>query len=339
MSIPAPATATEGKDTIALPVVHTTQEGMSWVTLRNFKDALARETISFTTSIVGYEIEPGDIVSVNAGFKTYIIRVIESMKGANWTNRIRGEPVLRCAPSLDFEEPGTPASLYLWLKGDELAGSDGSAITTWPDDSGNNFDFTQPSAGLRPTLNAAELNGLNTVHFDGSLQQAISGPDISGPAAGTLYYVIRAVNDPPAGETRGATYFGTSAAAPTFPHTDGSINTSDLRAGQLAVGNPTVTLTLFNIISIVSSPSEWTYYINGTLQFTTATNACTWATGPAIGSLGPFFNWVGDIAEVVGYNIAMVTSQRQQVEGYLAHKWALTDLLDFSHPYKTTPPG
>ena len=85
---------------------------MSWVTLRNFKDALARETISFTTSIVGYEIEPGDIVSVDAGFKTYMIRVIESMKGANWTNRIRGEPVLRCAPPL-FTDPSFALVVFL----------------------------------------------------------------------------------------------------------------------------------------------------------------------------------------------------------------------------------
>jgi hypothetical protein len=93
---PAPATVSAGKDTIALPVVHTVQEAVTWATLRRFKDELAREKVSFTTTIFGYEIEPGDIVELDAGFKTYILRVLETLKGANWTNRITAEPVLRC---------------------------------------------------------------------------------------------------------------------------------------------------------------------------------------------------------------------------------------------------
>lgn len=64
---PVAVTASAGKDTIALPSVHTVQEAMSWATLRRFKDELARETISFTTTIFGYEIEPGDVVTVDAG--------------------------------------------------------------------------------------------------------------------------------------------------------------------------------------------------------------------------------------------------------------------------------
>jgi hypothetical protein len=93
---PVAMTTNAGTETVALPVVHTTSEAIAWATLRNVKDELAREIISLTTSIYGYELEPGDIVAVDAGFKTYDIRVLESVKGANWTNRIKGEPVLTC---------------------------------------------------------------------------------------------------------------------------------------------------------------------------------------------------------------------------------------------------
>ncbi len=95
-SDPAPATVSRGTDTIALPSVHTIFEATAWVTLRRMKDEIARETVSFTTNIFGYAIEPGDIVQVDAGFKTYYVRVLETLKGANWTNKISGEPVLRC---------------------------------------------------------------------------------------------------------------------------------------------------------------------------------------------------------------------------------------------------
>jgi hypothetical protein len=40
------------------------------------------------------------------------------------------------------------------------------------------------------------------------------------------------------------------------------------------------------------------------------------------------------IAEVILYNQSVTTSQRQQVEGYLAQKWGLQPLLPSGHPYK-----
>jgi hypothetical protein len=33
------------------------------------------------------------------------------------------------------------------------------------------------------------------------------------------------------------------------------------------------------------------------------------------------------------------TAQRQNIEGYLAHKWGLISLLDGGHPHKVNPPG
>jgi hypothetical protein len=66
---------------------------------------MARETISLTTSVYGYELEPGDVISVDAGFKTYILRVLETLRGANWTNQIKAEPVLRCALPVTSSAP------------------------------------------------------------------------------------------------------------------------------------------------------------------------------------------------------------------------------------------
>jgi hypothetical protein len=49
--------------------------------------------------------------------------------------------------------------------------------------------------------------------------------------------------------------------------------------------------------------------------------------------------WVGFISEVLCYNTALTLSQRQQIEGYLAWKWALVSLLPSTHPYKTIVPS
>jgi Putative phage tail protein len=340
MSVPAPSTRSEGKDTVALPVVHTIQEAAAWVTLRLFKDDLARETLSFTTSVVGYEIEPGDLVRVDAGFKTYVCRVIESLKGANWTNRIRAEPVLRCAPALTFEPPGTDLELFLWFKGDSLTGSDGSAVTTWIDSSGNGHNATQSNGPDKPFLQTTELNNLNVVEFNPS-QAGLTISTANSLTEGTLFYVVKADSDTAVGLGNTGPLSLTGGAAPSqYPDTSGDIRSNDIRGSLVTVGNPTRSLALWNIISVTSAATGangWNFYFNGEL-LTSTTASFGLATTTYLGPAGPFFTWGGYLAEVLLYTTALSTSDRQTVEGYLAWKWGLAEVLDASHPYKLSPP-
>jgi Putative phage tail protein len=345
MSVPAPSTRSEGKDTVALPVVHTIQEAASWVTLRLFKDDLARETLSFTTSIVGYEIEPGDIVRVDAGFKVYIVRVIESLKGANWTNRIRAEPVLRCAPALTYEPiPGEPPDLVLWLKGDTLTGTDGSNISTWLDSSGNNHDAVQATEADQPNLETQELNFLNVVHFDGPNSEYLGIDDdlsVLGITAGSLFIVLKSANDPGLFGQQGACFFGGAAAGNQYPSHLGDIACGDLRTSSQNIGNPSVALTDWNITEVTSESGDWNYYINGTLFFNNPSNAFGLPGGAdnaRVGAGGGTANWSGWIAEVILYSEVLSEADRQRVEGYLAWKWGLASVLPIGHPYKLTPP-
>ena len=48
--------------------------------------------------------------------------------------------------------------------------------------------------------------------------------------------------------------------------------------------------------------------------------------------------WEGSVQEVLVYSSVITTAERQAIEGYMAHKWGLTSLLDASHPYKTLAP-
>jgi hypothetical protein len=49
--------------------------------------------------------------------------------------------------------------------------------------------------------------------------------------------------------------------------------------------------------------------------------------------------WSGSIGEVIIYNTALSTSDRQQVEGYLSHKWRLYSSLPSNHLYKSIIPS
>lgn len=81
--------------------------------------------------------------------------------------------------------------------------------------------------------------------------------------------------------------------------------------------------------------------MGGTSPFySTATNTVAWNAGTV--QLGRYAGlgrgMDGWIAEVVFTNAKQSTTDRQKVEGYLAHKWGLTGNLSASHPYKTDPP-
>lgn len=77
--------------------------------------------------------------------------------------------------------------------------------------------------------------------------------------------------------------------------------------------------------------------INGTTSYTGSIASLT--TGGLI--IGNRFTineaWPGHICEFIIYNRSVQTSERQQVEGYLAWKWGLQSSLPTSHPYFTSP--
>ena len=70
-----------------------------------------------------------------------------------------------------------------------------------------------------------------------------------------------------------------------------------------------------------------TFYLNGTASSTVT------LSGGAVGSFGYTTYWIGSgpsglnltgtVSEVLYYHADLTTSQRQQVEGYLAQKWGL----------------
>jgi hypothetical protein len=69
---------------------------------------------------------------------------------------------------------------------------------------------------------------------------------------------------------------------------------------------------------------------------TQAYNSAAWDT---LGQAGPGANagfYGGTMKELIFYNSVVTTSQRQQIEGYLAWKWGLQANLPSTHPYKNS---
>lgn len=74
----------------------------------------------------------------------------------------------------------------------------------------------------------------------------------------------------------------------------------------------------------------------------TRTDNNNWAQGYVVGMdrnyNGLNRSWTGLVGEVLVFSSSLSPSDREKVEGYLAHKWGLTSLLPGGHPYKTIAP-
>ena len=248
--------------------------------------------------------------------------------------------------------PTNLASTACWLDASDTATISlvsGTNVSEWRDKSGNERHATQATLANQPTYISSGMNSLGLVDWDGSndamtisggtttLHSALSGdntysmawvvkPDtISGQEVllyvpeGSWKFLVEIKND-------GGLYWGDT---PSYYRT--------YSGGSFFGAN---TGSFFTLIKTGSGAG--TAHVAGTLNTNFANNGGLSDT-PSLGAAfilgqypGLFYN--GKMAEIIISNYSWDTSERQQVEGYLAHKWGLTSSLPNDHPYKSTVP-
>ena len=245
------------------------------------------------------------------------------------------------------------ASTACWLDASDTATItlvSGTNVSEWRDKSGNERHATQATSANQPTYISSGMNSLGLVDWDGSndamtisggtttLHSALSSdntysmawvvkPDtISGQEVllyvpeGSWKFLVEIKND-------GGLYWG-----------DTPDNYRIYSGGSFFVAN---TASFFTLIKTGSGAG--TAHVAGTLNNTFTIQGSGLSNTPSLGSAfilgqypGLFYN--GKMAEIIISNYSWDTSERQQVEGYLAHKWGLTSSLPNNHPYKSTAP-
>ena len=251
--------------------------------------------------------------------------------------------------------PDLISGLQLWLDaadastlfdatvGGSLVTADGSAVARWADKSGNNRHATQSTANARPLLKTSIKNGKNVLRFDGA------NDIFSATESATLFrsaHTIFAVARTSTGGRNGTTQSAQSIinglggnfhalgfyGFPTSIGTFGSIRDS---SGNI-YADSALSYTQGNFVSLtkaVSYTNQWQVQLFGDGTAGTvgqlgvgrtlnqSTNAYIGANRPATGQYDWFLS--GDICEILFYNSALTTTQRQAVETYLNTKWAL----------------
>ena len=228
------------------------------------------------------------------------------------------------------------AGFGLWLDGSDPSAngsipSNGSTVSTWKDKSGNGYDGTG---------NGTYSSSGSNIVFNNSSYSLPTGTFISGSGSYTIVS-IQSTNN--AGGIEYFFSFG-SLGAPqhlSFPHVSPNPYLSwygnDYNfTYSMTSGRSFIAINSYNISSNLKYG-----YVNGSLDgsLTPSTGRNT-GTSPNTLGVGPNgYNLNGTLSEILIFSSFLTTTQQQQVEGYLAWKWALQSYLPESHPYKSASPN
>ena len=248
----------------------------------------------------------------------------------------------------------TPTSIpgcSLWLDAADSSSNSmtlsGSTVTTWKDKSGNGYSGTSSGS---PTIVSNGQNGLSVVNFVSSSLQYFNFGDINDLGTNPFHiFVVSKYNDTSNGALVVKTVAGNSAGRYALFRESGSIIPLIESPGGNSTGGASDTSTSTRILTMFWNRSTLGLLQNGTsivsgtqvdstnlgTTFPFLVGAYNNGSGGVPPAAGLYFN--GYMMEVIMYLGTITTSQRQQVEGYLAQKWGLTSNLPTTHPFKTTP--
>jgi len=194
--------------------------------------------------------------------------------------------------------------------------TDGNAVARWEDQSGSGFHLTQATAAAQPTLNNSTLNGLPVLTF-------ASGDVISTASSvvtGSTSRVIFAVCSGSTGSSNVVASLGNQSGSGTLYAVTGEIAVRVANGSRGFGTSLSATHVSLTVTETTGNVSGAEVRVNGSSVAASSTSAQTLNTqsGLEVGSsLG------GDIAELLIYDAALSTAERDSIEDYLTTKYGL----------------
>jgi type II secretory pathway pseudopilin PulG len=273
------------------------------------------------------------------------------------------------APTIDLR-PASLTDLAFWADADDALTLYGTAANTgasadcvtgpapangyfigcWKDKSGNGHPAIQSTAAKKPTYVTNSLNSRPAINFDGTDDFLTAGANVPQAVSnGLTVFGVASVVDTNAATGQIASYVAAADGAGwqfSFAATTMNANitlkrTATWGTDTAAAASPPVS-NQFNIYTgRVTATTDTQLYVNGGSPVTTTT-----AGGNIQYGASPEFNigakmagtlrfLKGKIAEVIVYNRALTTNERQGIESYLSNKWA----IPVSGATQQCPPG
>jgi hypothetical protein len=224
-----------------------------------------------------------------------------------------------------------------WWKADAITPqADGTALSSWPDSSGNSRTLVQATGGVQPTYETNELNSLPVVRFASASSQRLEIANTLGMT--TAPFHIFAVWKP-ADQANGALIaFESGGANDAAVYISATKTLAMYMNGEYGVA---ITLAAWRMTSSILVDNAGTHSIDGNTRTTgdpnsTTMNGTKTVVGANAAESSLFLN--GDIAEIVVASAATTQADEDKLFGYVAHKYGLTASLPALHPYKSSAP-
>ena len=240
----------------------------------------------------------------------------------------------------------------LWLDGADPAGtgvvpSQGSQIGSWIDKSGNGR--TMSVQGTAANITYSRVNGINAVWFNNPSVNNAYMRNMSFQVLTTASVFMVFVPLSFSATWSFLWSWNPTASQYLLPGARIQQNNNNLQlyltwygSGNYGtVTNGTTYLSYFDWTNTTSMPINWS--LNGTVPPTSSTvgsminntSVTEFDLGADLG--GTYGNMY--LSEMIVYNSILSSTQRQQVESYLAQKWGLTASLPGGHSHATQPAG
>lgn len=227
---------------------------------------------------------------------------------------------------LAYFEPDDLSGLVCWLKADTLALTDGDAVASWTDDSGNSNTPTQATAANKPTFIDNALNGKAVIRFDGNDGLVMPTEGNFDLATPTIFLVARRTSGSAA---MGKSTTGSSGADRRKMFIGIGSSSIAYTSGNDSAGiNVTATTANWNMFGVATvSNSQHSMYLNGTQTNSTVTLSDS-TTNNAAFIIGSNFSvgtepFNGDIAEIIIYNRPLAGSEVVGLQNYLTATYNL----------------
>ena len=236
--------------------------------------------------------------------------------------------------------PRSISGLLMWLDAGQGVTLNGSTVSAWTDQSTTGSVWSQGTAANQPTYTASCINSRPCLDFDGSndkLSADSAGLAILKNRSGYTVITVAQTDT-----TTGIHYawnwsVGTSTngrAVLLSNGTTGTFGARRLDADSSATLSPTsyfavdtnyvMTVTVNHSTTSAEIFRDGTSKANSSSFLTSGSTSNTNSQSAAIGDNNGANFWDGPIAEILVYDHALTTTERQQVESYLGGKYAIS---------------
>jgi hypothetical protein len=248
----------------------------------------------------------------------------------------------------DFDPRSIPGCEVWFDAADTSTITGSSTVTAWRDKSRNGWNATT-LIGTAPTNTT--VNGLNAVSFAGQSTLTVSNVTFSSVQSRAIFVVYRVPTSAP----NYISWFSTQAVGINnqgghnnlvYPSGGGGPYLQSYAVGGAVQGmgadavSTIGTTAIACMIHSAVSTSRNTVTLNGT-SYTLSTNtlASGYGSGTVTYYIGNAYPQSYILCEYILYQQEFTVAQRQQVEGYLAHKWLLTNNTENSVASPLSVPG